>query len=113
MKRIFPIGPNKEALKLDKGRVLGGWQPPLPPPLSKSLPIFLTMKMTSNLDKFWYEVKQYQGKFVKKIRDNTIKDNVTVTSSNFSLNDGTIRILTHFLAKKIIVNYTINLTCAF
>ena len=36
---------------------------------------------------------------LKKIRDNTIKDNVTVTSSNFSQNDGTIRILTHFLAK--------------
>ena len=32
-------------------------------------------------------------------RDNTIKDNVKVTSSNFSQNDGTIRILTHFLAK--------------
>ena len=36
---------------------------------------------------------------MKKIRDNTIKDKVTVTSSNFSRNDGTIRILTHFLAK--------------
>ena len=35
----------------------------------------------------------------KKIHDNTIKDNVTVTSSNFSENVGTIRILTHFLAK--------------
>ena len=28
-----------------------------------------------------------------------IKDNVTVTSSNFNQNDGTIRILTHFFAK--------------
>ena len=28
-----------------------------------------------------------------------MKDNVTVTSSNFSRNDGMIRILTHFLAK--------------
>ena len=28
-----------------------------------------------------------------------MKDNVTVTSSNFSQNEGTIRILTHFLAK--------------
>ena len=36
---------------------------------------------------------------MKKIRDNALKDNVTVTSSNFSGNDGTIRILTHFLAK--------------
>ena len=35
----------------------------------------------------------------KKIHDNTIKDNVTVTSSIFSQNNGTIRILTHFLAK--------------
>ena len=36
---------------------------------------------------------------MEKIYDNTIKDNVTVTSSNFSRNDGTLRILTHFLAK--------------
>ena len=35
----------------------------------------------------------------KKVRDNTIKENVTVTSSNFSQNNGTIRILTHFLVK--------------
>ena len=34
----------------------------------------------------------------QKIHDNTTKDNVTVTSSNISRNDG-IRILTHFLAK--------------
>ena len=32
--------------------------------------------------------------------DNRIKDNVTVTSSNFSRKDGTIRILAHFVAKK-------------
>ena len=37
---------------------------------------------------------------MKKIHDNTVKNNVTVTSSNFSHNDGTIKILTHFLAKK-------------
>ena len=55
--------------------------------------------MTFNLDKFWYGVRQYQGKIVKDIQDNTIKDNVTVMSSNFSRNDGTIRILTHFLEK--------------
>ena len=35
----------------------------------------------------------------KEIHDNTIKDNVTVTSSNFNRNDAMIRILTHFLAK--------------
>ena len=35
----------------------------------------------------------------KKNHDNTVKDNVTVTLSNLSQNDGTIRILTHFLAK--------------
>ena len=35
----------------------------------------------------------------EKVRDNIIKDNVTVTSSNFSRNDGTIRILTHLLPK--------------
>ena len=37
--------------------------------------------------------------FVKKNHDNTIKDNVTVTSSNLSQNNGTISILTHFSAK--------------
>ena len=60
------------------------------------------------------------------MRDNTIKDNVTVTSSNFSRNDGTIRILTYFLAKnhgklttedKNLYNsaasMTVHLTCAF
>ena len=47
------------------------------------------MKVTFNLNKFWHGV----------IHDNTIKDNVTVTSANLSQNDGTIRILTHFLAK--------------
>ena len=55
--------------------------------------------MTFNLTKFWHEVRQYQDEFVTKIRDNTMKDNVKVTSSNLSQNDGTIRILTHFLAK--------------
>ena len=55
--------------------------------------------MTFNLNKFWHEVRQYQDEFVKEIRDNTIKDNVTVTSSNFSQNNGTTRILTHFLTK--------------
>ena len=35
----------------------------------------------------------YKGEFLKKIHDNTTKDNVTVTSSNISQNDGTIRIL--------------------
>ena len=34
----------------------GGWQPPLPL-LSKSSPIFLTMKMTFNVNKFSYEVR--------------------------------------------------------
>ena len=36
---------------------------------------------------------------MKKIQDNTIKDNVKVTSSNFGRNDGTIRILTCCLVK--------------
>ena len=36
---------------------------------------------------------------MKKILDNTIKDNVAVMSSNFSQNNGTIRGLTHSLAK--------------
>ena len=57
------------------------------------------MKMTFNRNKFWHEVRWYQGEFVKKIHDNTIKDNVTVMSSNYSQNNGMIRILTHLLAK--------------
>ena len=40
----------------------------------------------------------------KNIHDNAIKDNITVVSLNFSQNNGTIRILTHILAKTI-VNY--------
>ena len=36
---------------------------------------------------------------MKKIHDNTIEDNVTMMSSNFSRNDRMIRILTHFLVK--------------
>ena len=36
---------------------------------------------------------------MKKNHDNTMKDNVTATSSNFGQNDGTMKILTHFLAE--------------
>ena len=58
--------------------------------------------MTFNLNKFWHGVRWYQGEFmIKKIHDNTIEDNVTVTSSNFSRNDGTIRISTHFVSQKL------------
>ena len=42
--------------------------------------------MTFNFTKFWYEVRQYKGKFLKKIHDNKTKDNVTVTSSIISQN---------------------------
>ena len=35
----------------------------------------------------------------KKNHDNTVKDNVAVTSSSLSRNNGTIRILAQFLAK--------------
>ena len=52
MKNFFHIGPAILALKLDEGRVLGGGGGNHPPTLSKSLPIFLTMKMTFNLNKF-------------------------------------------------------------
>ena len=92
----------------------------------KSSPIFLIMKMTFNLNKVWHGVRKYQSEFVKKIYDNKIKDNVTLTSSNFNQTDGTIRILTHFLAKnhsnlqiadKIcycsVACITLRLTCAF
>ena len=61
--------------------------------------------MTFNLNKFWHEVRQYQSKFLRKLRDNTIKDNLTVTSSNFSQNDGTMKILTHFLYEGIWYRY--------
>ena len=44
------------ALKLDKGKVLDVATPP-PPPLNKSLPIFLAMNMAFNLIKFWYELR--------------------------------------------------------
>ena len=64
MKKIFQIGPTALALKLDKGRVLGG-------PHGLFLPIFLTMKMTFNLNKFWYAVRQYKGEFVPEIHHNT------------------------------------------
>ena len=43
---------------------------------------------------------------MKKIHDNTIKDNVPVTSLNLSRNNGTIRILTHFLGQKPMVKIT-------
>ena len=57
------------------------------------------MTMTFNLNKIWYGVRKYQGESVKKNHDNTIKDNVTVTSSKFSGNNRTISIWTHFYAK--------------
>ena len=61
----------------------------------------------------------------QKIHYNTVKDKVTVTLSNFSQNDGTIRILAHFLAKNhsklpiadknliLWCCFTLHLTCAF
>ena len=57
------------------------------------------MKMTFNLNKIWYGVRLYQDILAKKIDDSTIKDSVTVTSSNFSGNNRAIRILTHFTDK--------------
>ena len=83
--------------------------------MSKNSPIFLTMKMTFNLNNICYEVK---------IDDNTIKDNATVTSSNFSRNGGTIRFWTSFIAKHygkitnnrfdtVVFSMTLDLTCAF
>ena len=42
MKKIFYIGPTVLALKLDKGRVLEGWQPPPPHPLEQKLIYFST-----------------------------------------------------------------------
>ena len=37
--------------------------------------------------------------YQKQIDDNTIKYNVTATSSSFNQNNGALRILIHFLAK--------------
>ena len=37
--------------------------------------------------------------YQKEIHDNTINDNVTVTSSNFCQNGGIMRVLAHFMAK--------------
>ena len=47
------------ALKLDKGRILGGGKHPPPPPphYGLILPIFLTTKMKFNHNKFWYKVR--------------------------------------------------------
>ena len=45
------------ALKLDKGRILGGGKRPPPPHHGLILPIFLTTKMKFNLNKFWYKVR--------------------------------------------------------
>ena len=44
--RLDPLA--KEGLRLDKGRVLTP---------TMDLPIFVTMKMTFNLNKFWYGVR--------------------------------------------------------
>ena len=63
-KKIVQIGPTVLALKLDEGRVLGGGNHH-PPPWT-FLSIFLTMKMTFNLTKFWCGLRQYKGQFVKK-----------------------------------------------
>ena len=93
------IGPTFLALKLDKGRVPEGGGGGGNQPNGLYLPSFLTMKMTFNINKFWFGVRWYQGEFAKEYHDSTIKDNGTVTSSNLNENYGTIRILTHFLVK--------------
>ena len=54
--------------------------------------------MTFNFNKFWHGVIEHQAKFVKKINDNRVIENVTVMSSILSQNDGAIRILTHSIA---------------
>ena len=53
--KIFQIGPTVLALKLDEGRVLWGEGASTLP--WTFLPIFLTMKMTFSLNKFWYGVR--------------------------------------------------------
>ena len=55
--------------------------------------------MTLDLSKVWWIEKYNQDRLPKKFGDSTNKENVTVTSSVVVRNDGTIRILTHFMAK--------------
>ena len=73
-KRIFKIGATVLALKLEKRRVLGGDNPPY---------------FSNHEDDTQSQQDLVCGKVVsryitKKIHDNAVQDNVTVTSSNFS-----------------------------
>ena len=61
------------ALNLDKGRILGDGKHAHHHGLI--LPIFLTMKMKLDLDKFWYKVRQYKGDLQRKFM--TIKSETT------------------------------------
>ena len=58
-----------------------GWQAPPPPHGLNIYLFFLTMKMTLSLNRIMCGVKIHCQ---KKFHDNAIKDNVTVTSLNFS-----------------------------
>ena len=53
---IFQIGPIILALKLGKGRVLGGWQPP-PPSIEQKLTYFSNHEDNIQSQQCWYEVR--------------------------------------------------------
>ena len=72
-------------------------------------------------NKIWYGVRHYQDTLTKNFDDNTVIDNVTVTSSNFSQSNEMIRIMIHLMTKNhgklpitdISVIQTLHLTCSF
>ena len=90
--KMFQIGATVLALKLDKGRVLGV----AIPPIEEKLTYFSNHEddIQSSQNLLWS--KKILSRYIsaKKFHDNAVKGNITVTSSNFSQNTGTIRILT-------------------
>ena len=64
--------------------------------------------MTFNLINFWYGLRWSKGKFVKKSQEHTAKDNVTITLSNISQNDGTIKVSK--ILKSLHIFLTMNMT---
>ena len=77
MKKVFQIGPTMLALKLDKGRVLGVGT-------EQKLTSFSNHKneIQSQQNLAWSKI--VSSYITKKIDNNTMKDNVTVVSPNFS-----------------------------
>ena len=77
------------------------------PPWTFLLYIFLTMKMTFNLNEFWHGVRQYQGEFVKKNSSQQNRRQCHGDVINITQNDGMFRILKNwpiFLTMKMTFN---------